>query len=261
MLQNFIIILHYAFGCLAAIFALLVTVNLANFTLKEIHFLEPLIKKRELLIGVTIYFLLASCGAKIILEIFYKSEPFDEIREELKKELADINHPPELNRLKIVAEQKGLTIEDFLARLEEGSKFDQGLRAFAEQRYNEAAILFEENAVNIENEAAQSWFYIGNALYQNAKYQEAAEALQKSIHFNPTSSDTLNNLGVTLTKLEQYKEAIEKYKLAVKYKPDRDSTWSNWGVALDGLGKYKEAIEKYQTSVRLNPNNILGVCT
>jgi tetratricopeptide (TPR) repeat protein len=191
------------------------------------------------------------------------SEKIQEEHEETRKILLDaikdlaanIDQPPELSKLKDIAKEMGLSLDDIFTRLEEGLDFDKGLKALLQGRYDDAAILFGKHAEKNQKQAAQSYFYRGNALAQKRDYERAVEAYEQSAVLDPEYSYTWNNWAISLRQLGRFDEAIDKYKEALKHKPENTYALFNWANILAHLNRHSEAIEKYEMASKIHPQH------
>jgi tetratricopeptide (TPR) repeat protein len=106
----------------------------------------------------------------------------------------------------------------------------------------------------------------GNKLYTNEKYTEAEVAYRKSLEVNPRSIEGTYNLGDALYKQQKYPEAAEQYQLiagqAEKLLQDDPANAQRMGQVFHNLGnigmqnkEYAKSIEAYKQSLRLNPKD------
>ena len=152
-------------------------------------------------------------------------DKIDEARLFLEEHLQSVIEPPAFTRLKEIAETAGLPLEACLIKLEQSALYDQGLKALLEKRYQDAEQLFTENTQASKPEPAETWFYLGNALYFQGKYAKASEKYQEALKHKPDDAEAWYNWGVALGELGKYEEAIEKYQKALKHKPDHIEAW------------------------------------
>ena len=213
--------------------------------------------KRKLLIALAV--VAAIFAVALAINTHFQQKKFNKKIEKanaaILTEIANIDKPPELKRLKEIAQSQGVTIKQLFDRLEKGSPFDQGIKALAEKNYDGAIRLLEEEAKKGESDAAKSWFYAGVAAHSKGEYLKAADAYQRVVELDSKLYEAQYNWGVALGKLGQYEEAIEKFKEAVKYKSDDAAVWYSWGLALWKLGKPEDAIEKYKQAIKLRPDD------
>ncbi|MDR1644347.1 MAG: tetratricopeptide repeat protein [Tannerellaceae bacterium] len=106
----------------------------------------------------------------------------------------------------------------------------------------------------------------GNKLYQSAKFTESEIAYRKSLEINPRSTEGTFNLGNTLYKQEKYPEAAEQYQLIAgqsqKLLNDKSINAPRLAQVFHNLGnigmknkEYAKSVEAYKQSLRLNPKD------
>ncbi|MDR2774087.1 MAG: tetratricopeptide repeat protein, partial [Tannerella sp.] len=105
----------------------------------------------------------------------------------------------------------------------------------------------------------------GNKQYRKDKYTEAEVAYRKSIEVNPRSVEGIYNLGNALYKQEKYPEAAEQYQLLagqgerlMQEDPDNNAqrlanVFHNMGNIGMKTQEYQKSVEAYKQSLRLNP--------
>ena len=92
-----------------------------------------------------------------------------------------------------------------------------------------------------------------SALHKLWKYEEAIEAYDMALDFNPQFASAYNNKWASLYKLWRYEEAIEEYDMALKLNPQDASAYYNKWNTLGELWRYEEAIQTYDTALKHNP--------
>ncbi|MDR1202455.1 MAG: tetratricopeptide repeat protein, partial [Tannerellaceae bacterium] len=106
----------------------------------------------------------------------------------------------------------------------------------------------------------------GNKLYTNEKYTEAEVAYRKSLEVNPRSIEGTYNLGDALYKQQKYPEAAEQYQLIAgqseKLLQDNPANSQRLAQVYHNLGnigmqnkEYAKSVEAYKQSLRLNPKD------
>ncbi len=85
------------------------------------------------------------------------------------------------------------------------AQFNMGDALYKQKKYEEAATLFESlsKKTTEKNKQAQCFHNMGNSLLQNKKYEECVKAYQNSLKLNPKDEDTRYNLAYAKKKLEQ----------------------------------------------------------
>ena len=102
------------------------------------------------------------------------------------------------------------------------------------------------------------------ALYNEKKYDEAANAYQQILEKYPQSIYALSNLGVVRFQQQKYPEAEKVLREAVRVAPNDSFSHSVLGIVLVQQEKYDDAIQVLSRAVALDPNdaktrNYLGI--
>ena len=106
---------------------------------------------------------------------------------------------------------------------------------------------------------ADLWNLLGVSLLGLDRFEEAIEAFSKAIEQRPTGGDIYNNLGVALFRFGRKLEAEAAYRRAIQLDPENGDAHRNLGVVLTSLGRSREALASLQEAERLLPNNA-AVC-
>ena len=108
--------------------------------------------------------------------------------------------------------------------------------------------------------AARGHFEKGNALYEEMKFEEAAEEYERALELEPDNVDVMTNLGVTYYRLGRLDEAIEVYTKAIAVAPEDADIRSNLAAAYvqkqgpgGGTDQLSLALEHYQKAIELAP--------
>lgn len=118
----------------------------------------------------------------------------------------------------------------------------EGNKHYKKENYSEAEKSYAR-ALNKNKDSYKGAFNLGNAYYQQGKYEEAAEQFQLLTH-RATSKDTLakayHNLGNALMKLKKYEEGANAYKNALKNNPNDEETRYNLAYAQQMLKQQQQ---------------------
>lgn len=105
----------------------------------------------------------------------------------------------------------------------------------------------------------------GNKLYENEKYTESEIEYRKSLEVNPRSVEGTFNLGNALYKQGKFPEAAEQYQLLMgqgermvetpEGKDRLSGVYHNLGNIFMNGKDYGKAVESYKQSLRLNPHD------
>lgn len=103
----------------------------------------------------------------------------------------------------------------------------------------------------------------GNKFYETEKFTEAEIAYRKSLEVNPRSSEGTYNLGNALYKQKKFPEAAEQYQLLAgqgekmietpEGKARLAEIYHNVGNIGMQSKEYAKSVEAYKQSLRLNP--------
>jgi tetratricopeptide (TPR) repeat protein len=109
----------------------------------------------------------------------------------------------------------------------------QGNKQYKEEVYDESEILYRK-ALEKEMESYSGEFNLGDALYKQDKFEDAARSFNKLAE-NQTDPKKLgelyHNLGNSLLKANQLETSIEAYKQALRNNPADDETRHNLAYA------------------------------
>jgi tetratricopeptide (TPR) repeat protein len=122
-----------------------------------------------------------------------------------------------------------------------------------------------EEAIERTLSKADKSFLTGYKLYEQGKYEEAAQAYEEAIKLSSTQWGYYFNLGLSYKKLNKKEEAVAAFQKAVELNPESFSSNKELGEALGKSGNYEEAKVYYQRAIELSPDEPdvfynLGVC-
>lgn len=107
----------------------------------------------------------------------------------------------------------------------------------------------EQRLEQNQRETADAAFFLGQALYEQAKYASSVEAYRKALAYRPGDPATMNNLGLSLSQAGDYASAEPFFQQTVfatelargKNDPDLAFALSNLGVLLMVKGQLDAA--------------------
>lgn len=131
----------------------------------------------------------------------------------------------------------------------------KGNAAFEKEKYNDAEILFRK-ALEKNKSSIPARYNLGNALYKEKNYQEAASTwggLTTRADLKPEQQATMwHNSGNAFLQSKNYQAAIEAYKQALRINPADDDTRYNLSYAL--LKARQQEQEQKQNQQQQNKN-------
>ncbi len=122
----------------------------------------------------------------------------------------------------------------------------KGNRLYEKQKFSGSEIQYRR-AQGIDKPVPDANFNVGDALYKQKKYSEAAEQFEQSLNAYKTPSQAAEayyNKGNALLKDQKYQESIESYKNSLKYSPDNIEAKYNLAYAQRMLKKQQEQQNK-----------------
>ncbi len=143
-----------------------------------------------------------------------------------------------------------------------GSKKDRSLaqgelgRAYLSEGSLESAIGTLREAVDLDRSNWAAWSFLGLALAEKGKAEEAEEAFGKAIRFADDRAEPHLNYGLFLFAQGRTDEAIVEYESALEDLTYRKPAFvlNNLGFALMSQGEHQRAITVLQEAVRRAPN-------
>jgi tetratricopeptide (TPR) repeat protein len=133
----------------------------------------------------------------------------------------------------------------------------QGNREYNKGEYVEAEVSYRKANEKRNNRLSEILFNIGDALYKQEKYDEAAEKFTSNMSMNEDKTKRaagLYNLGNSYLKSGKLNESIEAYKASLKLQPNNFEAKYNLAYAQDLL-KEQEQQEQNQQQDQQNQDN------
>src|SRR5690554_3455072 len=118
--------------------------------------------------------------------------------------------------------------------------------------------LFVMFSLEVSSQEAKALIKEGNKSYSVNEFEKAAEQYQQSIQANPERIEGLFNLGDALYRQEKYEEAARYFNMAAQRAEDKEikaKAYHNLGNALVKQQKLKEGVDAYKNSLLLDPND------
>jgi tetratricopeptide (TPR) repeat protein len=136
------------------------------------------------------------------------------------------DHTKEL-AIAAVASEVGLSVGDlensFASNQAKGDAYQRGTFTLLNREFAQAAILFRKSAnetgVSVER-SANSFYFLGQSLYELGQYNQSAEAYKKALEFRPNDPTILNNEGLGLSKAGRFRESQDVYQRALEILKD-----------------------------------------
>lgn len=121
-----------------------------------------------------------------------------------------------------------------MVQAQERRTLRQGNKLYQDEKFYDAEIRYrrslEDNPQNIKG-----MFNLGNALYRQGRFEEAAEIFGGLSQFAPgerEKSFAWHNLGNSYLQSQKYAESVDAYKNALRINPDDEQTRHNLAYAM-----------------------------
>ena len=99
----------------------------------------------------------------------------------------------------------------------------------------------------------QAYHNLGLACYALSRYDEAIDAFKQSLQLNSQDPKTHFYLGLAYLYKERYDEAITAFRQSLNLKPDMTDAHTWLGQAYEAKGLYDQAIAAYEEALKLDP--------
>ena len=111
--------------------------------------------------------------------------------------------------------------------------------------------------IKVDSKNPNAWDLKSDILNDLEKHEEALEAAEKGLSFDPEHGDLLNDKGSVLIDLKKYEESISYLNKAIQLNPSDDLAWYNKACALSLLNKKEEALDALTVAIGLDPESII----
>ncbi|MFJ7950039.1 tetratricopeptide repeat protein [Lysinibacillus sp. NPDC096418] len=132
---------------------------------------------------------------------------------------------------------------------------EQGILAFQEKRYEDAAQFFTQ-AIEAEPENAIGYVNFGNLLAVLEDTERAERFFQKAITVDETAATAYYGLANLYYNVERYAEAVKLYELAVQHKIEGADVYYMMGKCFEKLENPKLALPYLQRAAELAPEDM-----
>ena len=129
--------------------------------------------------------------------------------------------------------------------------------------WRQASIYRDEETLNrhiiaLNPQARNAHRHLGNALFKQARYEEALDAYRVAAEQRPNHAKVHSNLGGVLNKLGRFEEAETHLRRAIALDPKTKHRYLHLGNALYEQGRYAEAVDAYLVSIEQRPDDAVA---
>ncbi len=134
------------------------------------------------------------------------------------------------------------------------SLLDEGHIAYGEKNYTKAITLYTD-AVQVNPNYDDGYYWLGNAKFALTKYKEAILEYNKAIELNPNNEQAYYYRAMSNYNLEVYDETLPDFDKAIELNSDVASMHYYRGDVNYRIERYEEAIIDFSKSLELNKND------
>ncbi len=137
------------------------------------------------------------------------------------------------------------------------AEIKSGAELLDQGNYAEAILKFKE-ILSKDKSNYNTLNYLAVAYSMLKKYDNAIEALNSAIDFQPSFPNAYLNLGIILFQKGEKEESLQFYKSAIERDKYNSYGFFNYAVALSELGLYDKAKANYEKAIEQNSSNYLA---
>ena len=124
----------------------------------------------------------------------------------------------------------------------------EGNRDYRAGKFGESELAYRR-ATDLPKSTPDAWFNLGNAIYRQQRFEDAAATFEKNASQNDDAVKKANsyyNQGTALLGSQKLKESIEAYKKSLRLNPDNMEAKHNLAYAQDLLQEQEEQQQQQQ---------------
>lgn len=130
------------------------------------------------------------------------------------------------------------------------ARLNQGWNLYERQEYDQAIQAFAD-AIRMNPEGAQGYYYRGLAWEKFGNHQEARRDLEKALSLDPDDTRAMEWLAWVTAKLGDHRSAIDLFNRLIEQRPDYGKAWYNRAKSLLAIGERKQAEQGIEQACEL----------
>lgn len=136
-----------------------------------------------------------------------------------------------------------------LAIVKRPNSFMQQGYAFMERSLFDSAALNFKSYLEFDSMCEEAWYQLGFCYLNLGNYEEAEQALQKSIRLYPENYISWNYLGYARQSKNDLNGAYDAFKKSTELRINYSSSWVNLGRLQGQMAKYAEALKTLEQAM------------
>ena len=153
--------------------------------------------------------------------------------------------------------KRGLEIAQWLQVPVMQSRFWGGLGIiYHNLNHFDEAVNAYQRAIEYNPKDSVIWAHLSDVYRDQGRMQDAINACKKAINLDPKDAGPWNNLGNVYFAQGRNDDAIRAYQKAIDLSPKDARPWNNIGNVYRQQGRSKDAIHACQEAIKLNPLDV-----
>ena len=120
------------------------------------------------------------------------------------------------------------------------------------------AIKVLEGYWNDNRTSPESWFYLGDALAEDGRLDDAIARYREGLKLAPDDADALTTLGDMLLESGKQKDAIACYKKVLDIDPKDADAMVSIGLVYNIQERTDDAIRAFRQALDIEPDNVFA---
>ncbi len=168
----------------------------------------------------------------------------------MKKLFSKKTKPGKIEKQPRVKKETSLTDADYNRK----KLFKQGINLMADEKLDDAAIVFEQ-ALRIDPNNVETLLKLGYALFHLDDHAEALKVYDKILDIDVTNAEAWNLKALVHYEQKNYSKALDGVEKAIESDPTYGMAWYNKACFLSLLNQIPESIEALKRSIEIDVKN------
>ena len=168
----------------------------------------------------------------------------------MKKLFSKKTKPEKIEKQPRVKKETSLTDADYNRK----KLFKQGINLMADEKLDDAAIVFEQ-ALRIDPNNVETLLKLGYALFHLEDHAEALKVYDKILDIDVTNAEAWNLKALVHYEQKNYSKALDGVEKAIESDPTYGMAWYNKACFFSLLNQIPESIEALKRSIEIDVKN------
>ena len=168
----------------------------------------------------------------------------------MKKLFSKKTKPGKIEKQPRVKKETSLTDADYNRK----KLFKQGINLMADEKLDDAAIVFEQ-ALRIDPNNVETLLKLGYALFHLEDHAEALKVYDKILDIDVTNAEAWNLKALVHYEQKNYSKALDGVEKAIESDPTYGMAWYNKACFFSLLNQIPESIEALKRSIEIDVKN------